>query len=278
MLKKVSYYCLLALLLNPCLMVSSYGWNSLGHRLVAQIAYHHLTPHTRQVLNHYNHALDKVYRPQNLINSAAWLDSLRYQNDFWLGSKHYINIPFSQDGTALEPPAAENAVSAIKAAEKLMQTSLASDFDKGFTLRLLLHVAGDIHQPLHAASQFSIRHPHGDKGGNLFSLGYNPIATNLHAYWDKGGGLLDTKKHYTSEQLNRKAYSIEKRWPCQPKKMTLNPEVWANESHQLAVNNAYHIRPGEKPSRQYQRMVKSLTEQRLALAGCRLASLLNKLA
>ncbi|WED44395.1 S1/P1 nuclease [Legionella cardiaca] len=256
---------------------ASYCWNALGHRLVAQIAYHHLTPHAKRVLNHYNHALDKVYRPQNLVNAAVWLDSLRYQKDLWLGSKHYIDIPFSFDGTDLIKEDNVNAVSAINTAKELMQDNSANDFEKGFTLRILLHVVGDIHQPLHAANQFSVKNPQGDQGGNLFYLKANPVANNLHAYWDRGGGLLNYKR-YTSAQLSRKAYSIEKRWPCHLENMVLVPQIWAEESHQLAVHNAYQIKMGEKPSKLYQQMVKKTVEQRIAIAGCRLAALLNQIS
>lgn len=255
-----------------------YCWNALGHRLVAQIAYHHLTPHAKYVLNRYNHALDNNYRPQNLVNAAVWLDSLRYRDDLWLGPKHYIDIPFSFDGTELMEVDKINAVSAIVSATELMKKGQLSYYEKGFTLRILLHVVGDIHQPLHAANQFSAKHPQGDKGGNLFPLSANSIGTNLHSYWDKGGGFLSTHKRYNSTQLSQKASRIEKRWPCSLDTMNLDPNVWAQESHQLAVHNAYQLKAGELPSKQYQQMVKATTQQRIAIAGCRLAALLNQIA
>ncbi|MBA3536487.1 MAG: S1/P1 nuclease [Tatlockia sp.] len=252
-----------------------YGWSSLGHRLVAQIAYDHLTKEAKRRCNHYNHALDKLYRPQNLINSAAWLDSLRGPKDRELEKKHYINFPFSFDGTKLIPPNKINAVSAIKEAEADLNSD-SDDFHKGFSLRILIHVVADLHQPLHAASQYSVAHPEGDKGGNLFILAKNPLATNLHQYWDKGGGFL-TAKPYSNKQLKRRALIIEKKWPCQTANMNLNPRVWANESHRLAVEKAYLIQARQKPSKKYQYMVKRITERRLALAGCRLAAILNKI-
>jgi hypothetical protein len=248
----------------------------LGHRLVAQIAYDHLTKEAKKRCNYYNHALDKFYRPQNLINSAAWLDSLRGPNERELQKKHYINFPFTFDGTKLIPPNIINAVSAIKEAEADLHSD-SDNFSKGFSLRILLHVVADLHQPLHAASQYSVTHPQGDKGGNLVRLAKNPLARNLHQYWDKGGGFLTTKP-YTNKQLKRRALTIEKKWPCELASMNLNPEVWANESHRLAVEKAYLIKAGQKPDKKYQYMVKRITEERLALAACRLAAILNKIA
>ncbi|MGL5742868.1 MAG: S1/P1 nuclease [Legionella sp.] len=40
--------------------------------------------------------------------------------------------------------------------------------DKRFALRLLIHVVGDVHQPLHAITRVSTQLPKGDMGGNLF--------------------------------------------------------------------------------------------------------------
>lgn len=252
-----------------------YCWNALGHRLVAQIAYNHLTTQAKLIFERYNHALDKVYRKQNLVNAAAWLDSLRDQEK--LLQKHYINLPFSLDRTPLKSPNTVNAISAIEEAQVVLQNPEATEFDKGFSLRIVLHVVGDIHQPLHAVSQYSIAHPHGDKGGNLFYLGRNRIGNNLHVYWDKGGGYL-SKKRYSPHQLANKARQIEKKWPCKTKNMNLNVKNWAQESFQLAINQAYQLKRGQKPNKSYQSMVKRLTEERIALAGCRLAALLNKTA
>jgi hypothetical protein len=274
MQKKITFCCLCVLLLAT----KSYSWNALGHRLVAQIAYHHLTKQAKQIFNHYNHALDKQYQPQNLVNAAVWLDSLNDQNQLWLAKKHYINIPFTRDDTPLILPAEVNAVSAIKEAVAVLSSQQKTEFAKGVSLRILLHVVADLHQPMHAVSQFSVRHPQGDQGGNLYRLGSNSIASNLHAYWDKGGGFLNKKRRYSQAQLNRKAYSIEKHWPCRLARMNLEPNVWAEESHKLAVNKAYQIKAGQKPDKRYQRMVKMVSEQRLALAGCRLAAVLNKLS
>jgi S1/P1 Nuclease len=265
-------------LILSCIINYGYCWNALGHRLIAQIAYPHLTAHAKQVYNQYNHALDNVYRPQNLVNAAAWLDSLRYQNESWLQEKHYINLPFSPDGTPLLPPNKINAISAIAEAKASLQSNSSTNFAKGFSLRILLHVVGDLHQPMHAVNRFTADHPKGDQGGNLVHLGRNRIATNLHTYWDKGGGFLAKSRHYSNRQLRKKAYTIEKHWPCELTKMNLDPKTWAQESYEIAVNKAYQLKAGQKPNKTYQHMVKNLTEQRIALAGCRLAAMLNKLA
>lgn len=255
---------------------SCYAWNALGHRLVGQIAYDQLTSAVKERVDHYNQLLDTTYHHESFVNAAPWMDSLRYVNDVWMKSLHYIDTPFSVDGTPLVEPEEKNAVSAISNAFNVLTDKKSSDFDKGFSVRVLLHVVGDLHQPLHAADQYSREHPTGDRGGNLFYLGHNPIAGNLHAYWDKGGGFLESNGPVGDEQLQSLAQKIEAKWPCDERMASASSKAWSEESFQVAVEVAYSIKPSEKPSQSYQEQVQTVTEQRLALAGCRLAKLLNQ--
>lgn len=52
-------------------------------------------------------------------------------------------------------------------------------------MRFLLHLVGDIHQPLHSTARVNEDYPRGDKGGNAFPLPSHYGAKNLHAVWDK---------------------------------------------------------------------------------------------
>jgi hypothetical protein len=51
-------------------------------------------------------------------------------------------------------------------------------------MRLLLHYAGDIHQPLHATSRVNHEYTQGDRGGNSVALPSVSGAKNLHSVWD----------------------------------------------------------------------------------------------
>lgn len=258
------------------LTTTAFSWNAVGHRLVAQIASDNLAPETKQLLNRYNHALDKTFSSKNLVNAAPWLDGLRYMNELWLQPMHYINTPFSRDGSDMLPVNPLNAVVAIKNNSKILSDPQSSLYNKGFSLRILLHVVGDLHQPMHAVSEYSRRFPQGDLGGNRVKLGKNPVGENLHSYWDNGAGSLIGKKRFNAKQIQRKAKRIETKWPCSAH-VSLEPEQWEEESHQIAVNTAYNLTYGKKPSRAYQTEARAIVEQRIALAGCRLANLLNQL-
>lgn len=253
-----------------------YAWNALGHRLIAQIALDNLDLRTKKNLNHYNRKLNRVYRRSSLVDAAPWMDTLRYGQYIWLKDKHYINIPFSLDGTPVMHPPAENAVTAIHEAREVFMNAQSSAFEKGFSLRILLHVIGDLHQPLHSTSQFSKQFPNGDLGGNLVKLGSNPVADNLHAYWDRGGGLL-LRRHMHHNRLKIWARQIESRWPCLKFAQDADPRHWALQSHRLAIEVVYKLGFEQTPTQAYQDRAKKLSERQLALAGCRLSYFLQNL-
>ena len=239
------------------------AWNALGHRIIAQIAY------------------DQLHINTNIscINAAVWLDRLYGKKYQQLHGLHYIDLPFSLDKSTILPPRSPNAVTAINHAYNSLLSKNITDHDYWMQLRILLHVVGDLHQPLHAITQFSKKFPYGDNGGNLVLLPYNNIGKNLHAYWDNGGGLLLSNNKNNIVYIKKMAKAIIKHWPCQKflsvQKFAcsqINPEHWARESFVIAKNQAYIITP-YWPNR-YQEIVSKTSERQLALAGCRLAVIL----
>lgn len=262
------------LFLAALISTSVFGWNAVGHRLIAVIAYDQMSPRAKREFNHYNHALDKVYKPQSWMNAAVWLDTLRYQDVSWFETVHYIDFPISDDNRQL-PVQEVNALWAIEKASVLLLNKYANDFDKGIALRVLLHVVGDIHQPLHTATKISSGLPQGDKGGNLVPLRGTPVARNLHAYWDRGAGFLNGR-HLSANQIKQMARRIEQNYPCS-RSIDINPMLWAKESHALAINAYKNLGGRENPSQQYQEDAQKITIKQIALAGCRLGALLNQL-
>jgi len=60
------------------------------------------------------------------------------------------------------------------------------EFEKSLLMRYLIHVLGDIHQPLHSSTLINEKFPNGDQGGNLFLIKYNENINNLHKLFDSG--------------------------------------------------------------------------------------------
>lgn len=264
------------LILSILSHISAYSWNATGHRLIAQIAYDNLTPKAKVMVNKYNQSLDKRSRFSNFTVAATWLDFIRMKDVHWYDALHYMDIPFSLDGTKLPPVQENNALWGIHEALNGLSSNKSSIKDKALSLRILIHVVGDIHQPLHAVSQISKKHPKGDLGGNLYPLGKNSIGENLHRYWDNGAGILMPQRKKI--QIQKKARLLERKWSCTLPNTIQNPEQWIKESNQLAVSKAYKIRRGSKPGRRYQLQAQKIVEKQLVFAGCRLSMVLNNIA
>lgn len=257
-------------------IINSYAWNAMGHQLVAQIAYDNLTPEAKKLCNKYNRSYSAVAPGSSFVAAATWMDAIRANDIHWFDSLHYIDIPFSLDESSLPAPSEINALWGIKQALIVLSSEKSSLIDKGLSLRILTHLIGDIHQPLHTVTKVSKPLPQGDLGGNLFKLAHNPIGDNLHKYWDNGGGVLigQTKKF----QVKNKAHQLETKWSCELANKEKNPKQWINASHKIALKEVYNIAPDKIPGKSYQLNAQNITQKQILLAGCRLAYILNGLA
>lgn len=250
-----------------------FAWSAIGHRVIGRIAYDYLTPKAKRHYAHINQILNTERHHFNLITASVWLDLLYNQQLMSLRPMHYIDIPFSIDNTALPEISSGNAVTAIRSASVTLTDPGASIWEQAIALRILLHVVGDIHQPLHTTTRVSAQHPDGDRGGNDFKLGKNKVAPTLHRYWDRGGGLL--QQPMSSVEITQLARTIEGLWVCPPE--DFDAMHWAAESHDIALKQVYALEENTTPSYEYQQTTQDISKRQLVYAGCRLAALLNHL-
>jgi len=130
-------------------------------------------------------ALDRDIQQQynrsrwHYINRVVWLtdeDEKRLAN----GLDHNM-------ATAFEPPLRRdmNLIQALKGNLAIWHDAGASDADKAVALCWILHLTGDLHQPLHTVALFSAEFfPSGDRGGNSIDVRQGDRTRNLHAVWD----------------------------------------------------------------------------------------------
>jgi hypothetical protein len=239
-------FCLLSIFALVCTLVPaqrSQAWNAHGHMAVDKLAWDQMDAKQRaaayQLLLAHPHAQEffgghprpkEVSEPEwYFLVAGTWPDWLRgytrskRPEDMAIaahhkGPRHYINLPLigpdDRDlfkGKKLDPPG-ENIVTALDEYRALMLDPKTTAAEKSVALCWILHLAGDIHQPLHCVAYFSKEYPTGDLGGNLrwVNDGRGPI--NLHAYWDN---LLGRESTYaevktTAELLSRKDYERDK--------------------------------------------------------------------
>jgi hypothetical protein len=226
-----------------------------------------------------NHGNSPPNGPEAARN-IGYADHQRHK--YW----HFIDIPYSQDGTKLPAVAAPNAETQIAAFRQALGSN-ASDDVKSYDLSWLEHLVGDIHQPLHAITRVSKSMPDGDAGGGLDTLCASPCSNSLHWFWDRlvgsQSGIEDPGRHTDLATEVRSAMSAAKALPAADSATAAkkNEHVWVQESFDLAKQYVYvsPVGPGAGPftlNSQYYAAAKRVAEQRVALAGARLGNLLNR--
>ncbi len=260
---------------------SCYAWNALGHMVVANIAYQNLTPSVKTKVDKMSADFAKEYPDVNsFVQMAPWPDTLHGQQIEVFSRWHYIGNAFSADGTPVKVSIdTDNAEWAIKTIEPILKNANANVFEHARFLAFFIHIVGDMHQPLHAASRVSAEFPDGDQGGNLYLIQY-PAGTTmpLHALWDAGCGLFAGDA--SPEMITALTQSITSTYPESffgDQVSDLDPVNWAQEDMTLAQSQVYQTPEKQVPSASYINSGKTIAAERAALAGYRLAYLLNTL-
>ncbi len=251
---------------------SCFAWSDAGHRVVALIAYDQLSKPEKNYVNALIHALDPYYPKMSTFDRAAiWADKIKQRDIHRYDSWHFINLPLAPANAQrffLEP---HNVVWAIEQSRAILKSTQASRLEQALSLRFLIHLIGDIHQPLHCIQRYSARFPDGDRGGNLYKIRVYPRG-NLHAYWDGGlGRLVGLHSH---RDLSRVAKKIEMTMPKENFILLLkesDPNSWARESYQIARDFVYSTPINSKPTKHYIQKGREVVAKQLALAGYRLA-------
>jgi hypothetical protein len=151
-------------------------------------------------------------------------------------------------------------------------------------LRLLLHYAGDIHQPLHATSRVNHEYPQGDRGGNSVALPSVSGAKNLHSVWDsliysQAGDLDLPFADKDWESISTVAKDLMAKHPIDADvAQNLDVNQWAKDSYEISASFVYEgVTPGEALSDDYIKKGQELAEKQVVIGGNRLASLLKTL-
>lgn len=274
------------------LQTTAHAWGDAGHMVVAQIALESLsgTPAEKQAkINELNGlAGELVFRDlrYNFATSACWMDDIRDDDSHeLLRDWHFVTLRFFDGISAPDRPMpAVNAASVIKASHDML---LDKDRDtrprKAYYVAVLTHLVGDLHQPLHCSTRYTPSHPDGDLGGNSFRLAGGG---NLHSFWDGAGGFFDAApisrplNSAGQARLRQHATDIIARFPRSSFQADLaerDPFRWAEASRQLALDIVYKdISEGQSPSAAYRQQARDLSPKRMALAGYRLAQILDE--
>jgi hypothetical protein len=262
------------------------AWGPQGHRTIGAIADRLLTPAAHEaVLQILEDDRDKFGNPsgrRTLEAVSVWADEVRgtaAERPAW----HYDDLPVC--GTADKAsycPGGQCNTEQLKRLIGVLADQRAAARERNEALKWVVHLLGDIHQPLHAAD-------HGDHGGNLVPVALEGVHTrgreNLHRAWD--GELVQLALHARNRQQPPReidALAAEAR-NLEHEVGQGTPDSWARESNNLARNVAYHY-PGFACNTlpagtvvldtTYLADAELVVRERLLLAGARLAKVVNE--
>jgi hypothetical protein len=213
---------------------------------------------------------------------SVWADEIR-GTPAEHGPWHYDDVPVcGSEPKARYCPDGQCNSEELKRLIGVLADPRASPRERNEALKWVVHLVGDLHQPLHAADN-------DDRGGNLVPVALEGVRTrgreNLHRVWDND--LVTLALHTRNHQQppgNIDALAAEAR-TLAGKAGQGSPDGWAFESNNLARNVAYHyaafachtVPPGIVAlDAAYQADAVEIVHERLLLAGARLADLLNR--
>lgn len=268
---------------------SSHAWNAAGHRLTAIIAWQQLSETSRHKVStilathpDYEHWLKRAKSATGaaiFAEAATWPDDIRHDPRFKDASDleapgaglvdngrhkdwHYVDL--NRDGSVnagLLDKKIDDLVSVLRSTAEMRQITYA--------LPWLLHLVGDIHQPLHVGLQ-------GDDGGNAVEI-ENPFNhrlpfSSLHTYWDD----LPGPPWLRGKRLTQKADRLIATY--RPAKQA-RVRLWRNESHALLAHAYPNTQGSLLPviTEDFHRQANRITEQRLVDAGFRLGRLIESI-
>ena len=249
------------------------AWGKTGHRVIAAIADTQLSGLSRA-------HIEQILGPGESLDEAAnWPDEMRSApGEFWQRTAtpwHYVTL----NGIIYDhAPPEGDALGALGRFSKTLQDPSASRTEKQLALRFIVHLVGDLHQPLHVGKCC-------DKGGNDVKVTWFGKPTNLHAVWDSQ--LVDDEQLSFTELAAKLGRHISSREVV--KWWDINPRDWISESAELRDGvyptaadmpkppKGKKLKKGTLPDLSYSYVYRftPVMEQRLSQGGVRLAAYLN---
>lgn len=260
---------------------SAFAWGPTGHRVVGEVAERFLEP--RVLIRVY-----EILGNQSMSRVSNWSDEIRSEPDTFSYTFpwHYTEWK-DEDHDHSETESSGKLLTAINQQLAVLSNPNAAPADKTFALKFIIHLVGDLHQPLHVGNGL-------DQGGNKCRITFHGKPMNLHALWDEG--MIEFTKLSYSELAD---YVSQGKTAAQRTAWRAGTVVdWALESKMLR-GKIYpdEVKPSEAPmsvkqycrsditvasegmpklAYEYSYKFMPVLEERLYQAALRLAVLLNK--
>ena len=238
---------------------ASNNWGQTGHRVVGEICEEYLKPRTKRKIK-------KLLKNKSLAFVSTFADEIKSDSLYdrfytW----HYINMPFNSNYESSKKNPSGDLVTGINQCKMIISDKNSTDEEKVFYLKMLVHLIGDLHQPMHIGLAE-------DRGGNDFKVQWHYKDTNLHRVWDSEM-INEFDMGYIELAENADVLSKE-----QIKHIQKGTVVdWVNETQQLTKKIYDEVQPEDNLRYRYSYKNFTIVRDQLHIAGIRLAKVLNEL-
>jgi len=234
-------------------------WGPTGHRTVGKIAEKHLTKKAKRAIN-------KLLNGESLAFISTYADEIKSDKNYdkyytW----HYVNFPFDTKYEDSKKNKRGDLITGINTCIEILKNKTTNKKEKVFHLKMLVHLIGDLHQPLHVGRAE-------DKGGNTIQVQWFKKGTNLHRVWD-----INMIKEWNMSyiELADNTTYLNKNQIAAYKKGTVLD--WIYDSQKLAKQVYASVEKGENLRYRYSYDHFGTVRKQLQKGGIRLAKLLNEI-
>lgn len=245
------------------LSLSLMSWGVVGHRAIGQIAENHLSKKAKI-------AVQEILGTESLAMVSTYPDEVRsYKEYAYTAPWHYVNVAHGltseQFKKELVGMKKANIYKALLTCASDLKDATKTKEEKVFALKFLVHLVGDLHQPMHTGRSE-------DSGGNAIKVKLMRKESNLHGLWDSGlidyAGMTYKELATTCDVISKKE---KKTWQKE------DVATWAFESYDMSQK--LYAEAAVNPEFDYDYYPKhaDFVKKRLAQAGLRLAGMLNEI-
>jgi hypothetical protein len=238
---------------------SAKKWGATGHRVVGAIADQYTSSKTKRHLK-------KLLNHQSLAFVSTFGDEIKSdprfkEFDVW----HYVNMKFDETYETSKKNPGGDLVSGIEQCKRIIKDEKSSDEDKAFYLKMLIHLVGDLHQPMHIGLEE-------DRGGNDIIVKWQFKDSNLHRVWDSQ--MIESYGMSYSELADNAAHITKSEVKSLQQGSVID---WVNDTQNLTEEVYGSVKLGENLRYEYSYKYFETARTQMQIAGVRLAKVLNEL-
>lgn len=237
---------------------SSKKWGKTGHRVVGEIAWNYLNPEVKEVVSH-------ILDGRSMAAASIWMDQIKSVSKWdYTHPWHYVTIPAGMSYEESEKNPEGDIIKALRTIIDDLKSGDLSRKKEEQKLKMLIHLVGDIHMPLHVGDRK-------DRGGNQVTVIWFWEQSNLHRVWDSGminktllsyTELANSINYPTQQQIEKWQHTTILDWAYESREL-LDEVYDLPKDHQINYDYMYHNYP--------------IVQKRLLMAGVRLAGVLNNI-